>query len=196
MALKTDLGFTLLELTAAMLVTSLIALAVASSLAGVSSGWDRGEKRAASSAAMEALDRRLSHKLAALDMGPFGAWPDLTGGSEEIAFTSLGTDGPRRVEFSLHDGDLILSTKPLRVPGAPAAAVLLTGITRLEFSYYDPAERAWRDEWRTEGNSRPPSLIRLELALQSQGGERRLSPLVFPVGAGRVYSARGMDPLE
>ncbi len=195
MARKAESGFTLLELTVALLITGLAALAVASALAAVSAGWDRGERRVAERIAARALDR-LRRELAALSQGPFGARPGLSGDRETMRWIATGDRGPYQAELSFIGGSLVLTLSDPRRAEPPAAITLMEGLAEAAISYFDPSGRSWRDDWLPDLRRRPPSLVRLQLALAGRDGLRRLAPLVFPIYSGRTFSAGEVDPLD
>lgn len=192
--IRDEAGFTLLELTAAMLVTSLIVLAVASSLAAVTDGWDRGERRVADREAVRVLSRRLGRELAALAWSPLGTGVSLSGDREGFTFTAAGKDGPERLVLGVREGWLILMVESLRSPEKPVEIRLVEDVERLEIEYYDARTKTWRDQWPADA-SRPPALIRLLVKLA--GGRPRPSPaLVLPIYAGRVYGPGEVEPDE
>ena len=191
-------GFTLLEVIAALSVTSLIVLAIASSLAAVSQGWDRGERRYAAREAARAIVERLGRELVCLDRGPFGQAAAFHGDRAGFSLTASGDGGPRRLSLTLDGKRVILTEELLRRPEGTAATpiILAEDVETLEISYYDPQAHGWTPDWPAKERSRPPSLIRLEISTGEPGRARRSPPVILPVYAGRILALEGVDPLE
>lgn len=195
---KRRAGFTLFEVIVALAVTSLIVLAVASSLAAVSQGWDRGERRYAAREAIRVIVDRLGLELACLDRGPFGRAAAFDGDQTGFSLTALGDDGPRRLSLAMDERRAILTEELLRRPPGTAATpiILAEDVETLEISYYDPTARSWTRDWPAKERNRPPSLIRLEISVGEPGRARRSPPVILPIYAGRIMAREGVDPLE
>jgi hypothetical protein len=198
MGRKREKGFTLLELTAAMLVTSLIVLAVASSIAAIADGWARGERRSSDREAVRIMARRLGREFAALNRGPFGTGTCFEGDREGFAFDTASDDGPRHLKLALIEGRIVLAQTTLRHPSdcAQVSIPLIEPIDSLTLGYYDPVKRQWRDEWPTDEHDRPPSLVRIVYCIGPKGHQRRSPVLVLPIQAGRILDAREVDPID
>ena len=198
MTRRIERGFTLLELTAAMLVTSLIILTVASSLAAIAGAWERGERRTAEREAIRVLTRRIGRELSGVGQGPFGTGSGFRGERDELGFVAVGDEGPRRLELLARQGRIVMTESILRRADQAETATeiaLAEPVDRMAFSYYDPAGKAWRYDWPANAG-RPPSLVRLEVVLGESPRLRRVPALVFPIHAGRVISAQEVDPLD
>ena len=198
MAHKRPSGFTLLEVIAALSVTSLIVLAIASSLAAVSQGWDRGERRYAGREATRVIVERLGRELVCLDRGPFGQAAAFNGDQTGFSLSASGDGGPRRLSLTLDGKRVILTEELLRRPEGTAVTpiILAEDVEALDLSYYDPAARNWTRDWPAKERGRPPSLIRLEVSTGEPGRARRSPPVILPIYAGRVMAREGVDPLE
>lgn len=190
-------GFTLIELTAALLITSLIILAIASSLAAISDSWDRGERLAAAREAVRVLSRRLGMELASANQGLLGRETGFEGDRKGFSFTAAGELGPRRLTLAVQEGCILLIEKPLRQAGEQVSKIILADqVDHLEIHYYDPTERAWRNEWQAKEEGRPPSLVRIRAYLGRPEHLYGAPPLILPVYAGRTVSDREVDPLD
>ncbi len=193
---KDQSGFTLLELTVAMLITSLIVLAIASSLAAISDSWDRGERRGVTREVVRVLQRRLGVELASLGRGPFGAKPGFSGDKQGFVFTAIDDRGPRQLSLAVNQGRLVLTDEPARSPASREEIPLADQVDHLDVSYYDPSERIWLGDWTAKEVGRPPSLVRLRVYFGDAGHLRGSPMLVLPIYAGRVVSDREVDPLD
>jgi general secretion pathway protein J len=73
--------------------------------------------------------------------------------------------------------DLVRRVNPLvqdRMDRGGTEDVLLEGIKRLSFEYWDAERKDWRDEWdtrRTERKSRLPSRVRITLLAEDENGK-------------------------
>lgn len=176
-------GFTLLELLVALVVLGFV-------LAGIAGGVQFGQRAAdmqarsiAAHADLGGADRLLRRLVAEMDPGAQNDPPHVTGSASALGFTTdlgraaaplgegeadvgLGVDGQRRLVLrwtpSLHA--VRLGPAP-----APATAVLLDGVERVEFAYWGHAERgagAWVTNW-TEKDIPPLVRIRLRFPADS-----------------------------
>ena len=187
-------GFTLLELTVALAVVGLIALAVASSLGAVSSAWERGERRLAAREDIRVPLQRLGMELAALSRGAFGGQPGLTGDASGFCFTTAGPYGPCRLRIKVEQDRLVMLEDHPRLPSTEAKTIVLThAVEYLECSYYDPASARWLDRWLAGENQGPPVLVRLNIQMKNKTAPLEM---VFPVYAGRTMGAQGVEPAE
>lgn len=187
---------TLLELNAALLVTSLVVLTVASSLGAISGAWDRSERQAAGREATRVLARRLGRELGSLSRGPFGLEPGFSGEADGMSFTAVGDEGARRVSLALRAGRIVLTeTLLLRADDQNVKEIpLADGVREWRLAYYDPAAKQWRDRWSPEERGRPPSLVRIEVFLTGAARTRRAPVLVVPLYMGGIAAAGEADP--
>ncbi len=170
-----DRGFTLLEVLVVAVVFGFILLEIGQ-------GLDFGVQASAAQrtivgrqADLDSVDRLLRGLIVRMDPGSRNAAPHPVGTPKSFAFTTdlpPGAANPfaRHVDasLSLERGRLLLrwaahlhSGVPVSV--TPAADVLLTGVTRVEFSYLAPdvaSGGSWREQW-TEPYL--PRLVRIHI---------------------------------
>ncbi|MGQ9779269.1 MAG: hypothetical protein ACUVRM_05245 [Bacillota bacterium] len=196
---RKERGFTLLEAILVTLLVGGVFLAVTVALSSFGAAWERGEKRYAAREEIWLLWRRIEAELSSLLTPPFGLGPSFVGDTEGFRFFSgdpAAGEGPWEARLSLVGDRLVLTRIPLRRPAEEKEEIPLAwGIERVSFSYWDPAARTWRSVW-TEEQSRPPSLVRLELVFSHRRGRAAWPALLFPVYVGRVLAAGEVDPVE
>jgi len=184
---RSSAGFTLVELLIALLLFSLLSVALFGSIRAGTAAWSRATSRAEES----------DHDLHAQDLLRYlieNAYPlylpdnansghvDFAGSESSLSFLSvapmaLGNGGRSRVNLAVErhgdSVDLLLESKPeLAIANDEAEKArkpLLTGASAVVFSYFGktPADRSavWHDDWA----NRPelPRLIRIETHFQT-----------------------------
>lgn len=163
-------GFTLIELVIAMLLLSLIALAVESGLHFGARVWERSERNTRTintiDMAQTILREILSHTLPRFN----GAYVTFTGEPTSLifdcvppqAFTGSGTAHVELSIASRYGKDaLVLEIKSISRPGVAKKATLVHGERGLRFSYLDASGKApeWLAYWRDR--NRLPDAIRI-----------------------------------
>ena len=118
-------GFTLLELTAALLITSLIVLAIASSLAAISDSWERGERLAAAREVVRVLSRRLGTEMLSVIQGQLGAETGFEGDRKSFSFIASGEQGPRLIALTVAKGRISLRERALRQTDERVSEIIL-----------------------------------------------------------------------
>ena len=165
-------GFTLLELTVALVVTGLLVGGLVQGTRFGLAATERVARRSDAHAELEAADRLLRHLVAAMDpagpASPLGASP-LVGTSGTIAFRSphpiaIGFDAQRR---------LVLRESPATTRASET--ILIEGLDRIAFDYWNGV--AWRPTWRADTL---PTLLRLRLAFP-QGDPRHWPDIVIAI---------------
>jgi general secretion pathway protein J len=193
-------GFTLVELLVALLLFSLLSVALFGSIRAGTAAWSRATSQADESdhgIIVQDLLRHLienTYPLYLSDNGKSGH-VDFVGSDSSLSFLSvapmaLGNGGRSRINLAVerHDNrvDLLLESKPelaiVNDEVEKARKPLLTGASAVTFSYFGktPADRsaAWHDDWakRTE----LPRLIRIEAHFQANDGRDWPDLIVAP----------------
>ena len=172
-------GFTLLEVLIGLALFSLVLLVLGGAARFVSRASLSQNTAAASSDQFETIDRVLRGVLAGADPGT-PKRPALRGSAADVAFigtlpAGAGTGGPAGMVLLLNENHVLgLRWAPVRygIPLGPAPAPqwaeLVSGVDRLELSYW---KGSWRREW-TEPTL--PTLVRVRIGFAS--GDRRHWP--------------------
>jgi general secretion pathway protein J len=184
---RSSAGFTLVELLIALLLFSLLSVALFGSVRAGTAAWSRATSRAdESDHSLHAQDllRHLienAYPLYLLDNANSGH-VDFAGSASSLSFLSvapmaLGNGGRSRVNLAVErhgDGvDLLIESKPelaiVSNEAEKARKPLLTGASAVAFSYFGktPADRSavWRNDWANRAEL--PRLIRVEAHFQA-----------------------------
>ena len=184
---RSSAGFTLVELLIALLLFSLLSVALFGSVRACTAAWSRATSRAdESDHSLHAQDllRHLienAYPLYLLDNANSGH-VDFAGSASSLSFLSvapmaLGNGGRSRVNLAVErhgDGvDLLIESKPelaiVSNEAEKARKPLLTGASAVAFSYFGktPADRSavWRNDWANRAEL--PRLIRVEAHFQA-----------------------------
>jgi general secretion pathway protein J len=184
---RSSAGFTLVELLIALLLFSLLSVALFGSVRAGTAAWSRATSRAdESDHSLHAQDllRHLienAYPLYLLDNANSGH-VDFAGSASSLSFLSvapmaLGNGGRSRVNLAVErhgDGvDLLIESKPelaiVNDEAEKARKPLLTGASAVAFSYFGktPADRSavWRNDWANRAEL--PRLIRVEAHFQA-----------------------------
>jgi general secretion pathway protein J len=215
-------GFTLMEILAALVLLSLLMLAVFSGIRIAMHSVRFGQQFTARTDAVRAAQDFMRRELAQAIRQPWAVDDEhraivFTGGPEQLQYVAplpgyLGRLGPQLQTLKLvpgnDDGEYRLEVSFALLPpdgskprpfGKPQ--VLLTGIRSGQFSYRgrDRKQRptAWMDRWTS--SDRTPVLVRLELKLRHGDWPLMLAPI--RVDASAVQSTGGlirrmMRPME
>ena len=197
---RSSAGFTLLEFLIALLLFSLLSVALFGSIRAGTAAWSRATSLADES----------DHGLHAQDLLRYlieNAYPlylsdnaksghiDFAGSERSLSFLSvapmaLGNGGRSRVNLAVewHDDriDLLLESKPelaiVNDEVEKARKPLLTGASAVTFSYFGktPADRsaAWHNDWANRAEL--PRLIRIEAHFQANDGPNWPDLIVAP----------------
>jgi general secretion pathway protein J len=184
---RSSAGFTLVELLIALLLFSLLSVALFGSVRAGTAAWSRATSRAdESDHSLHAQDllRHLienAYPLYLLDNANSGH-VDFAGSASSLSFLSvapmaLGNGGRSRINLAVErhgDGvDLLIESKPelaiVNDEAEKARKPLLTGASAVAFSYFGktPADRSavWRNDWANRAVL--PRLIRVEAHFQA-----------------------------
>jgi general secretion pathway protein J len=184
---RSSAGFTLVELLIALLLFSLLSVALFGSVRAGTAAWSRATSRAdESDHSLHAQDllRHLienAYPLYLLDNANSGH-VDFAGSASSLSFLSvapmaLGNGGRSRINLAVErhgDGvDLLIESKPelaiVSNEAEKARKPLLTGASAVAFSYFGktPADRSavWRNDWANRAEL--PRLIRVEAHFQA-----------------------------
>lgn len=171
-------GFTLIEMLIALSVLGMV-------LAGLAEGtryglrvWDRQVGLIDRNGQLDAADRALRRLIAAMDVGGAPTPFPPSGAADHFEFT---TYLPRALALTTRRADVGLSVDArhrlvlrwrehlhetrFSAPPAEEEAELLSGVRRIEFSYWRPADRqgnaaGWRKQWT---DPVPPPLVKIHL---------------------------------
>ena len=178
-----EAGFTLLEVLAALVVLGFIVAGLSQGLQFGLGATARQERRSAQRGDIEAVDRLLRRVVTHLDPGT-GRDPNLLvgDGNQMILASDLGDGGPgaglAAIGLAVDGRALVLTWQPVRhvIPLAPQPAprriVLMTGLERLEVSYFGQTGTeppAWHRSWTQKI---PPLLVRMRLVFTPDTGQR------------------------
>lgn len=178
---RRDAGFTLLEIVVALAVLGILLATLTQGVRFGLAAFDRQDRMVATGSRLEAVDRTLRRLIEQLDPGTTTDGDTVVGTHHGLAFRSSlpmsvsaavpgqpdgsPTDGPADLRLSIdHEHRLILDWLPHRhaVPTGPTppphVETLLTGLERLDISYY--GDGIWLNEW---SQNKPPRLIRIRL---------------------------------
>lgn len=201
-------GFTLMEILAAMVLLSLLMLAVFSGIRIAMHSVRFGQQFTARTDAVRAAQDFVRRELAQAIRQPWGVNDDrsaivFTGGPEQMQYVAplpgyLGRLGPQLQTLKLvpeNDGDgyrLQVSFALLPPDGSKPQPfgkpqVLLTGIRSGQFSYRGRDRRQrptdWTERWET--SDRTPVLVRLDLKLRHGDWPLMLAPIRVDASAVR-----------
>jgi len=179
-------GFTLLEVMVALVVIGLLVAGLAEGVRFGLRAWDLQNRMLGRNDGLDAVDRVLSGLITEMQPGAVMQPPRISGSADRLAFVTelplaagpaelrtaavvLTTDASHRL---LLDWTPDPHATPLE-PSATHRVVLLSGVARLEISYWLPADHGggWIREWH-----RPylPALVRIRILFQA--GDRRVWP--------------------
>jgi len=183
--MKSDAGFTLLEVLVALVVFGVL---MAGLTRGVDFGlraWNRQSAAIDARGELDAVDRALRGLIVRLDPAA-----GMTGEAHAMAFTSrlprgavqatgeadlaLGVDGARRLvlRWTPH-----LHAERIGPQPPPETAILLRGIARLDLAYWPRNGTGWRENWPSRDL---PAMIRLRVSFPP-GDPRHWADLVTAV---------------
>jgi general secretion pathway protein J len=193
-------GFTLVEVLVALLLFSLLSLALFASVRVDATAWVRATAHADESDHRLHAEDLLRHLITNayplfLSGDPTSRHVDFAGSKTSLNFLSsppmaLGTGGRSRIVLAVeqqHDRvDLMLESNPeLAVENPQAGAVrrpLLSGASAVAFSYFGrtPSDRSagWRDDWTAQPEL--PRLIRVEVRFPADDGRDWPDLIVAP----------------
>ena len=201
---RSDAGFTLVELLVSMALLGMAAVLIAQGFAADRSALLRIDTLTTSgesvAAAQDLIRDRIEHLFAQTRFDSAGAHVDLEGGADAVEFPSLApTDGKvaqiERLRLALTDGgDLTLG--PASAAGGDAQArpdVLLHKVQRLDLAYYGAAPPDGRPAWRAtwSGATSPPQIVRVRAGFGE--GDRRRWPELIVRPAATVDTACVLD---
>jgi general secretion pathway protein J len=193
-------GFTLVELLIALLLFSLLSVALFGSIRAGTAAWSRAMSRAdESDHSLHGQDllRHLienAYPLYLSDNAKSGH-VDFAGSDSSLSFLSdapmaLGTGGRSRINLAVERHgdtvDLLLESKPeLAIANDEAEKArkpLLTGASAVAFSYFGktPADLSvtWQHDWANRAEL--PRLVRIEVRFQTNDGRDSLDLIVAP----------------
>lgn len=184
---RSSAGFTLVELLIALLLFSLLSVALFGSVRAGTAVWSRATSRAdESDHGLHAQDllRHLIENAYPLYLpdNANGGHIDFAGGESSLSFLSvapmaLGNGGRSRINLAVERHgdhvDLLIEAKPelaiVNDEAEKARKPLLTGASAVAFSYFGktPADRSatWHDDWADRAEL--PRLIRIEARYQA-----------------------------
>lgn len=175
-------GFTLIELLVGLALTAAILVVLFSGVGLGFKGMARLDDQVGRIEARRNLAYALRRQIAAAYPASEGlvAQPNFVGQQEALSFLSLDSSaGPAlsRVWLMVEDGqdgrNLILMRRPQETNQwfSFERAVLARGVTTFSLSYFGPTvpgePPTWHPQW--EGRRTPPELVRVQLALASDG---------------------------
>ena len=178
-----DAGFTLLELLVALAVLGLLSLVLFGSLSFGIQVWQRSEDALESANHVHNVEAALfrdvsrAYPLYAL-IAPGHAKIDFDGTEDSLIFLTPDDTLPGALDRvtikqeASDDGTVVTRSSALELSAQAGTqdTVLFTHVGQLRFSYFgaDASGKpsAWRDEWRDR--TRPPSLIRIEIAFTNR----------------------------
>ncbi len=178
--MKSQTGFTLLEVLVAIALTSLLLTSIYGVFSTTGAAQEQVEKRGAALHLARVLIARLDRELLGLAMENRNQAAALAGGRNSLAepYLELLTNssgrqhGMRRIRYRLGpdtDGQMTLwrSEKNINTPSDGTEESLARGIENLSFTFFDGRE--WRNDWNSLSDGRP-LLVRAELELADAGG--------------------------
>jgi general secretion pathway protein J len=195
-------GFTLLEMLVVVVVLGLLMVGLTEGVRAGLSLWGAQQRRLGETAGLDDSARLLRNLLTGIAAAPSdasgggstgtdaGTGETIKGESDRLSFvgdlpTGLGTTRRADITIALHGKRLMLSWTPhlhelaLAPPPKPAVTELISGVARVEFSYWgspSPDQPAtWLSAW--DGPALP-ELIRIRLAF-AKGDHRRWPDLVI-----------------
>jgi general secretion pathway protein J len=181
-------GFTLLELTVALVLLALMAMVLYGALGFAGTSWDKGEAKAEATSGMRLAEDFLRAQLESqhpLRMRKVQEFPLLFGGDrDQLRYAAqvpprvsgggiwyyrvrVAPDDPRS---PLLLERIVPDVNAARVPdfNEPEVSVLATGIAEIRFAYYgrdagasNADEPSWRDKW--DNPQRLPLLVRIDV---------------------------------
>jgi len=187
-AARSSAGFTLLEVLVALVILGFIVSGLVGGTRLGLAAMDAQSRAAAEHGDLEPVDRLLRRVVANIALPNDDRQPGLVGDVNGFACVTRVPAGetsglaPRVDAYVTANGarQLILRWSPhlhaerLVPRPAPAQAILLQGIDRLEISYLSPERSGWLTSWnRTD----LPALIRIRLSF-APGDPRRWPPII------------------
>jgi general secretion pathway protein J len=173
-------GFTLLEILVALAVFAFLVLGLTQGTQFGLRAWHAQAETIQATADLDSTDRLLRQLIERMDPGTETADPHIEGNETTIAFTSELDDPvslipqPVDVRLSLgRDGTLLLLMTPhlhaIRIgPPSERRAVLLSGVARLDISYWRAHVRGTPNGWvRSWNEPELPELLRIHIGFQS-----------------------------
>ena len=161
-------GYTLIELVVALLLLSLIALAVQSGLHFGGQVWQRSQQRLAAANQLDTSQAILRETLSQALPRFKGEYVTFMGEPSTLSFDcvpplAFQSKGTARVTLSITpiSGKLTLKLASLADASATRNVVLLEGVKQLRFSYLDVSQKSavWLSYWRD--HNRLPDAIRI-----------------------------------
>ena len=178
--MRSDAGFTLVEMLVALALIGIAAMMMAAGFASGERVWRSAELRAAGGQDVESAQTLIRDRIERLRpvtrFEASTAFADIDGDDDRLDFIALPPDAERpapmqRYRLSLSDaGDLILaSTGALAMAGGqdqPRRTVMLRRVRAMQISYFgaDPSGGAplWQSQWSRRET--PPQLVRVRLS--------------------------------
>lgn len=195
--MKARHGFTLVEISAALAITGMVALICYGTLRAALDTGDRNNElreRVESAARFEQLLSAAGRHAVEIAIPRHPAF-ELTHGisssgqpSDHLTFLSRGVLEPLGAS-GLWAVDLTVAADGLRFAAAPADGATsgrietrLRGVTGLRVLALSPADGKWTEEW----NSRQPLPAAITVELLSGGGTTTFSPMLLRIEAGDI----------
>ena len=173
------MGFTLLEVLAALIVLGLIIILLAHSVDFALGSWQRQAIELTTHDELEPVDRTLRRLIEQMDPGDPGWPPVFEGHTHSLLFATQMPDVPAGEAEVLLATDgahrLVLTWRSrLERPAVQHKSVLLDGVERLDIQYWHLETGAWLDDWSLHSL---PALVRVGVVFR-HGDNRHMPDLI------------------
>jgi general secretion pathway protein J len=204
--MKSEAGFTLLELLVAMTLMGLLSVVLFGALRFGVLSWERSETLSTQSNKVRAIQGLVARELGTaypelIRTDPDHPRIDFEGGAHAIRYLARDPSHPGamdRIEIGLASGSNTLrrsETLELSSGREPTSKTLLQGVSAFDVSYFDPGsedrEPSWQNAWRSR--TVLPALIRIRARFAAKGAPPWPDLVVAPRISADISC--GFDPL-
>jgi general secretion pathway protein J len=183
-------GFTLLELLVALIVFSVLMVALSRGLHFGLQAWGVQARSIARTSDLDVVDRTLRRMIEHMDPGTQFEAPLIEGDQSRVAFTTDLPDAAAGLPTRRADVALLVEERHLMLrwtphmhvqrfgpPPRPIETELLSGVQRIELAYWRPAG-GWLERWQSDSL---PQLVRIRIIFADGSAHRWPDIVAAPV---------------